>query len=96
MELITQILAICISVEDRWYKLHLQEDIQKPGIKRAQKYGFAGITITQKDGIMYYDILPVEILVAVEDRNQYNRHPEFRLYSGFLDRKENIYGNSNA
>jgi hypothetical protein len=80
----------------RWYKLHLQEDIQNPGIKRAQRYGCASITITQKGGIMYYDILPGEILATVEDRNQYNLQPEFRLYSGFPDRKENIYGNSNA
>jgi hypothetical protein len=83
-------------VEDRWYKLHPVEDIQNQEIKRARKYGCADIIITQKDGIMYYDILPGEIRVAVEDRNQYNRHPEFHLYSGFLDRKENIYGNSNA
>ena len=61
-----------------------------------QRYGCADIIIIREDGIMYYVILPVEIQVAVEDRNQYNRHPEFRLYSGFLDRKENIYGNSNA
>ena len=86
----------CTSVVDRWCKHHLQEDIQKPGIRREQRYGCADITIIREDGIMYYVILPVEIRVAAEDRNQYNRHPEFRLYSGFLDRKENIYGNSNA
>nr|DAU70604.1 MAG TPA: hypothetical protein [Caudoviricetes sp.] len=86
----------CTSVVVRWCKHHPQEDIQKPGIRREQRYGYADIIIIREDGIMYYVILPVGIRGAVEDRNQYNRHPEFRLYSGFLDRKENIYGNSNA
>lgn len=86
----------CTSVVARWCKHHLQEDIQKPGIRREPRYGCADIIIIREDGIMYYVILPVGIRVAVEDRNQYNHHPEFRLYSGFLDRKENIYGNSNA
>jgi hypothetical protein len=83
-------------VEGRWYKLHPVEDTRNQEIKRAQRYGCVSITITQKVGIMYYDILLGEIRAAVEDRDQYNRHPEFRLYSGFLDRKEKIYGNSNA
>ena len=70
--------------------------MQRGDVLLNVRYGFADIIIIREDGIMYYVILPVEIRVAVEDRNQYNRHPEFRLYSGFLDRKENIYGNSNA
>lgn len=86
----------CTSAVDRWYKHHPIEDIRKPGTKRAQRYGCAGIIIIHMVGIMYYGILPGEILAVAEDRNQYNHHPEFRLYSGFLDRKEKIYGNSNA
>ena len=55
----------CTSVVGRWYKHHLQEDIQKPGIRREPRYGCADIIIIREDGITFYGIQKA-VLLAVE------------------------------